>query len=63
ALAQAIKSSKAFAVIGGGDTAEVIQKVIGKSAGRRKNVFISTGGGATLGYLADGVLVGVQCLK
>lgn len=59
ALTQAIKASKAFAVIGGGDTAEVIEKVIGKS----KNVFISTGGGATLDYLADGVLVGVQCLK
>lgn len=59
ALTQAIKDSKAFAIIGGGDTAEVIQKVVGKN----KNVFISTGGGATLDYLADGVLVGVQCLK
>lgn len=63
ALAQAIKSSKAFSVIGGGDTAEVIEKVMDKSTNRRKNIFISTGGGATLDYLADGVLVGVQCLK
>ena len=59
ALAQAIKATKGVAVIGGGDTAEVIEKIIGKS----KNVFISTGGGATLDFLADGVLVGVQCLK
>ncbi len=59
ALAQAIKSSKAFTVIGGGDTGAVVEKIAGNS----KNVFISTGGGATLVYLADGILSGVQCLK
>ncbi len=58
-LAKAMKDSKGFIVIGGGDTAEVIEKVVGPT----KHIFISTGGGATLDYLADGILPGVECLK
>lgn len=58
-LAKAMKENKGFVVIGGGDTAEVIEKVVGPT----KHIFISTGGGATLDYLADGILPGVQCLE
>lgn len=58
-LAKAMKDTKGFVVIGGGDTGAVVDKVVGDS----KNIFISTGGGATLDYLAKGTLVGIQCLK
>jgi phosphoglycerate kinase len=59
ALAQQIKNSKAFTVIGGGDTGAVVEKVVGSN----EHIFISTGGGATLDYLAKGTLIGIQCLK
>lgn len=58
-LAKAMKDSKAYILIGGGDTGAVVDKVVGES----KNIFISTGGGATLEYLAKGKLVGIQALK
>lgn len=58
-LAQAIKESKALSIIGGGDTATVVEKI----AGETKNIFISTGGGATLDFLANGTLPGVEYLK
>ena len=58
-LAKAMFKSKAFSVIGGGDTAEVINKV----SSTNKRIFISTGGGATLEYLATGTLVGIESLK
>lgn len=61
-LAQAVKLSKAFAIVGGGDTGAVVEKVLGGSE-KTKNIFVSTGGGATLEYLASGTLVGVQSLK
>lgn len=58
-LALAMKDMKGYGVIGGGDTGAVVEKTIGSS----KKVFISTGGGATLDFLANGTLVGVQLLK
>jgi phosphoglycerate kinase len=58
-LAKAIKDSKAFSIIGGGDTGAVVDKVIGEN----KKVFVSTGGGATLEYLSTGTLVGISVLK
>lgn len=61
-LAQSIKTSKAFAIVGGGDTGAVIEKVLGDKE-NSKNIFVSTGGGATLEYLASGTLVGVKYLK
>lgn len=60
-LAEAILSSKAKALIGGGDTGAAIAQVI-KKKGERKGVFISTGGGATLEYLAKGTLPGLDVL-
>jgi phosphoglycerate kinase len=58
-LAKAMKDTKGYAVIGGGDTGAVVEKVVGSS----KNIFVSTGGGATLDFLAKGTLPGVDCLK
>lgn len=46
-------------IIGGGDTVELITKLKMQD----KFTFVSTGGGATLDYLADGVLVGLKALK
>ncbi|HVY35981.1 MAG TPA: phosphoglycerate kinase [Candidatus Paceibacterota bacterium] len=63
ALARAIARSRATTIIGGGDTAEVIKKVFKNANGSSKRIFISTGGGATLEYLAKGTLPGIQCLQ
>lgn len=57
-LAKSIKNSKASIVIGGGDTGAVVDKTLPQT----KNIFISTGGGATLDYLAKGTLVGLKYL-
>ncbi len=62
ALAKALTKSRAKAVIGGGDTAAVIHKMVSKLPAKQKQIFISTGGGATLDYLAKGTLPGVQSL-
>ncbi|MDB5188607.1 MAG: pgk, phosphoglycerate kinase, phosphoglycerate kinase [Candidatus Nomurabacteria bacterium] len=61
ALAKACVASKAQTVIGGGDTGAVVEKILKKSDA--KNVFVSTGGGATLDYLAQGTLPGITALK
>lgn len=58
-LAKAMVASKGLSVIGGGDTGALVQKIADKKA----NIFVSTGGGATLDYLATGTLPGIQCLK
>ncbi|MDQ5931029.1 MAG: Phosphoglycerate kinase [Patescibacteria group bacterium] len=57
-LAKAMKDSKGYILIGGGDTGAVVDKVVGEA----KNIFISTGGGATLEYLAKGTLPGIKAL-
>lgn len=58
ALLKAISESRATSIIGGGDTAAIVEK-LGLS---KKLSFISTGGGATLDYLADGKLVGLEAI-
>lgn len=50
---------KGQTIIGGGDTAEIINKM--KVAD--KFTFVSTGGGATLDFLASGTLAGIKALK
>lgn len=60
-LARALLRSKAKAIIGGGDTAAVLEKML-KKAPAKKNIFISTGGGATLDFLAKGTLPGIAAL-
>lgn len=55
----AILNSKAFSVVGGGETASLMSNV----KGQMPNVFISTGGGAMLEYLAGKKLPGIKALK
>lgn len=52
------KNRKCFSVIGGGDITAVSTPAIEK-----KLSFVSTGGGATLEFLATGTLVGIKALK
>jgi phosphoglycerate kinase len=61
AVAEAILASKTKAIIGGGDTGAVIESMITDSDAKR--IFISTGGGAALDYLATGALPGIAVLK
>lgn len=58
-LAQAIKKSPARVVVGGGDSAAAIASL----GIKKKNIFISTGGGATLEFLAKGTLPGIKALE
>lgn len=59
ALARAIATSKAYSIVGGGDTIAAIEKL-----GLDEHIsFISTGGGAMLDFLADGSLPGIEALR
>jgi phosphoglycerate kinase len=60
-LAKACVASKAHTIIGGGDTGAVVEKIIKNNDS--KKLFVSTGGGATLEYLASGTLPGIIALK
>ena len=54
-----ISKNKATSIVGGGDTVSLITKLkIGD-----KISFVSTGGGATLDFLAKGTLPGIKALK
>lgn len=59
ALMQAIAKSKATSIIGGGDTAVVVEKL----GIAKKFTFVSTGGGATLEFLANGTLPGIEAVR
>lgn len=58
ALLKVIAESKATSVIGGGDTAVIVEKL----GIANKISFVSTGGGATLDYLASGTLPGIKAI-
>ena len=58
ALLKAITETKAISIIGGGDTAVIVEK-LGLD---KKLSFVSTGGGATLDYLVDGKLLGIDAI-
>lgn len=58
ALLNAITEVKATSIIGGGDTAVIVEKL----GIEKKLSFVSTGGGATLDYLADGKLPGIDAI-
>jgi phosphoglycerate kinase len=61
AMAQAIaESPHLFAIIGGGDTAAALEQAGIKDA---KNIYISTGGGATLEFLGGRTLLSIEVLK
>ncbi len=54
-----ISKLKSFSIVGGGDTVAIVSKLkIEKKLG-----FVSTGGGATLDFLAKGNLPGIRALK
>ncbi len=57
AVAKAVLKSRAFTIIGGGETTAVFQSL------NTKYIFVSTGGGAMLDYLAGGKLPGIAALN
>ena len=58
AIARAIAESKAFSIVGGGDSAAAVAQ----SGMESKITHISTGGGATLEFLSGRKLPGVEVL-
>jgi len=54
-----VAAAKAESIICGGDTVEVISKMKMEN----KFTFVSTGGGSTLDFLANGTLPGIKALK
>lgn len=58
ALLKAITKSKAYSVVGGGDTVALVRDL----KLEKKISFVSTGGGAMLDFLAFGTLPGIQAL-
>ncbi|HOW60137.1 MAG TPA: phosphoglycerate kinase [Candidatus Moranbacteria bacterium] len=58
-ILQTILESKAYVVIGGGETLEILEK---KNALNKVN-FVSTGGGAMLDYLGGNKMPGIEALK
>jgi phosphoglycerate kinase len=57
-IAQAVAQAKALSIVGGGDSIAAVEKA-GVSS---KISHISTGGGASLEYLAKGTLPGIEAL-
>jgi len=58
-LLKKVASSKAESIIGGGD----IVSIVSKMKIEKKISFVSTGGGATLDFLANGTLPGIKALN
>lgn len=61
-----LKNHKACVVVGGGETvasAKLITNNLKLLTSKRKNIFVSTGGGAMLDYLAGNKLSGIEVLN
>jgi len=54
-----VSKSKAYTIIGGGDTVELVSEM----KKEKDFSFVSTGGGATLDFLVDGTLPGIKALR
>ncbi len=63
AVLKAILKSKAFSVIGGGETTALLGAANSKFKIQNSKLFISTGGGAMLEFLAGKKLPGIEALK
>lgn len=61
-VAKAIFESNLETVIGGGDTVAAVEKLMSSGKKTTNNIFLSTGGGATLEYLSGKVLPGLKSL-
>ncbi|MFA6524199.1 MAG: phosphoglycerate kinase [Candidatus Paceibacterota bacterium] len=61
-ILKTVIKSKAQVIIGGGDLVEVLSTLKAKSYKLKPNMFVSTGGGATLDFLANGTLPGIKAL-
>ena len=61
-IAKAIASSSAKCIIGGGDSAAAVKKIQKDSNTTFENIYISTGGGASLEFLEGKELPGIACL-
>ncbi|MBI2591613.1 MAG: phosphoglycerate kinase [Candidatus Brennerbacteria bacterium] len=59
AIARMIANSKAFSIVGGGETADLIIKL----RLDKKIIFLSTGGGAMLEYLSGKPMPGIDAIK
>jgi 3-phosphoglycerate kinase len=62
-IADTISKSKAFIIVGGGETATLFNYSQIKNRKNKSNLFISTGGGAMLEYLAAKKLPGIKALN
>ena len=62
AIVKSILINKSFAVIGGGETTALFT-YLNKNVKIKNNIFLSTGGGAMLEYLAGKKLPGIEALK
>ena len=58
-LLKTVSQSKAESIVGGGD----IVSIVSQMKMEKKLSFVSTGGGATLDFLANGTLPGIKALK
>jgi len=58
-----VAESRAKVIIGGGDLVSVFSSLEPKSYNLKPNFFVSTGGGATLEFLASGTLPGIEALN
>ena len=61
-IAETIAKSSAQVVIGGGDTVSAVEKILITNNLITNNIYLSTGGGATLEFLAGKELPGLKVL-